>query len=292
MCNCRNRNDGDRITSRIIMELIKYPRTRHLEGSRLQIGDLSDDQRIADLAGKLLIVEEKVDGANCALSYEADAIPRLQSRGHFLTGGHRERHFDLFKTWASVHAARLFEALGCRYIMYGEWMYAKHTVFYDQLPSYFLEFDLYDRFSEQFLSTAQRREVLFGLPVMPVPVVHKGEVASVEQVRSLVRSSLFKSSQWRQSLQEAAEISGNRMEMVEQQTEDSDLSEGLYLKLEDDRNVVGRFKFVRADFVQAIAASDGHWQSRPILPNRLADGVDIFAETLGVKGAYDDCSSI
>lgn len=274
------------------MELIKYPRTRHLEGSRLQIGDLPDDQKIADLVGKSLIVEEKVDGANCALSFDTDGMPRLQSRGHFLTGGYRERHFDLLKTWASVHAARLYEALGTRFVMYGEWMYAKHTVFYDQLPSYFLEFDLYDRSSDQFLSTAQRREVLFGLPVMPVPVVHEGEISSAEQLKGLVKPSLYKSGNWQQSLQEAAEMSGSRMEMVEQQTEDSDLSEGVYVKLEDEKAVLGRFKFVRADFIQAIAASDGHWQSRPILPNRLAEGVDIFAETLGVKGAYDDCSSI
>jgi RNA ligase-like protein len=274
------------------MELIKYPRTRHLEGSRLQIGDLSDDQRIAELLGKSLVVEEKVDGANCALSFDTDGMPQLQSRGHFLTGGYRERHFSLFKTWSSVHATRFFEALGTRFIMFGEWLYAKHTVFYDQLPSFFMEFDLYDRTTGLFLSTAQRREVLFGLPLMPVPVVYTGEISSVEQVGSLVRPSLYKSNRWRETLQEAARVSDSRLEMVERQTEDSDLSEGVYLKLENETTVLDRFKFVRADFIQAITASDGHWQSRPILPNRLADGVDIFAETLGVKGAYDDCQSI
>src|SRR5205807_2014548 len=33
-------------------------------------------------------------------------------------------------------------ALTDRYILYGEWLYAKHTVFYTDLPHYFLEFDI------------------------------------------------------------------------------------------------------------------------------------------------------
>ena len=69
--------------------------------------------------------------------------------------------------------------------------------------------------------------------------------------------------------------------------EDSDLAEGLYLKLEDSGRVIDRFKFVRGDFLQAIQAAEGHWHDRPILPNALAEGVDIFAPVLGVEGAYD-----
>lgn len=273
------------------MELYKYPRTRHLEGSRLQIGDLPDDQKLAGLAGKPLVIEEKVDGANCALSFDEEGHLRLQSRGHFLTGGHRERHFDLFKTWASIHATRFREVLGSRFVMYGEWLYAKHTVFYDRLPSYFLEFDVFDRESSRFLSTPERRRLLSGLPLMPVPVIHTGEIASTEEVMGLVRPSLYKSANWRDALLDAAIASESRPDMVMQQTEDSDLAEGLYLKLEVGAQVVDRFKFIRSDFIQAIEASDGHWQSRPILPNKLAADVDIFAESLGVKGAYDDRSS-
>ena len=156
------------------MKILKYPRTRHVEGSRLQLGDKGDDKPIAELRDQFLTVEEKVDGANCGISFHSDGKPRLQSRGHFLAGGYRERHFDLLKTWASVHAPRLFEVLGTRYVMYGEWMYAKHTVFYDQLAHYFLEFDIFDCEAQRFLSTAARRDLLNGHPVMPVPVVFPG----------------------------------------------------------------------------------------------------------------------
>ena len=44
----------------------KYPRTQHLEGSRLQPGD-EDLEAVPfrAIAGRNLVVEEKVDGANC-----------------------------------------------------------------------------------------------------------------------------------------------------------------------------------------------------------------------------------
>ena len=58
------------------MKLIKYPRTRHLEGSRLQPGDEDlDVVPMAALAGAHLVVEEKVDGANAAFSFGAGGEP-------------------------------------------------------------------------------------------------------------------------------------------------------------------------------------------------------------------------
>ena len=269
------------------MDIYKYPRTRHIEGSRLQVGDVADDKAIAELAEKHLTVEEKLDGANAAVSFDGDGKLLLQSRGHYLNGGSRERHFALMKTWAATHAHRLHPVLGHRFVMYGEWMYAKHTVFYDRLPHYFMEFDVLDRENGTFLSTAARRELLHGLPIMPVPVLYQGVIGSVDQLNDLTRPSLYKSEDWREALTIAAEHSACRLEMVDQQTEDSDLAEGLYLKQESVDLVEDRFKFVRSDFLQAIHAADGHWQDRPILPNGLADGVDIFAPVLGVEGAYD-----
>lgn len=83
---------------------------------------------IAALDGAYLVVEEKLDGANAGLVFGADRELRLQSRGHYLTGGYRERPFDLFKSWAATHAAALWDLLGARFVVYGEWLFAKHTV--------------------------------------------------------------------------------------------------------------------------------------------------------------------
>lgn len=269
------------------MDLVKFPRTRHVEGSRHQLDDLHNDKPIAELIGKPLVVAEKLDGANCGLSFAADGSLLLQSRGQYLSGGPRERHFDLLKTWAYTHSDRLRAVLGSRYVLYGEWLYAKHTVFYDRLPHYFLEFDVLDRDVGRFLSSAARRRLLAGLPIVPAPEIHNGEIGSLTDLESLIGKSPFKSSTWWDSLMESAAQSGNRPDYVAKQTEKSDLVEGLYLKLEEGDFVEDRFKFVRGDFLQAIEASEGHWQDRPILPNRLAEGVDIFAEQLGQPGAYD-----
>ena len=78
------------------------------------------------------------------------------------------KHFALFKTWAQTHAEALRACLGHRYVLFGEWLFAKHTIFYDRLPHYFLEFDVYDRVADRFLSTPARRALLAGAPVQPI----------------------------------------------------------------------------------------------------------------------------
>ena len=46
-----------------MLKMIKYPRTQHIEGSRLQKGDEDlDGVRFRDLKGQHLVVEEKIDG--------------------------------------------------------------------------------------------------------------------------------------------------------------------------------------------------------------------------------------
>ena len=60
---------------------------------RLQPGDEDLSQiPFSEIAGRNLAVEEKCDGANSAVSFSADGELLLQSRGHYLTGGYRERH--------------------------------------------------------------------------------------------------------------------------------------------------------------------------------------------------------
>jgi hypothetical protein len=259
-------------------DFIKYPRTQHLQGSRLQAGDEDLSQvAIGSLTGGTLVWEEKIDGANAAFSFLTDGRPQLQSRGHVLRGGAREAQFDLFKAWVDTHQDAFRGALGARYIVYGEWCFAKHTVFYDRLPHYFLEFDVFDRKTEAFLSTPARKRLLGGLPIAPVPVIHEGHIKTTKAVTALIKPSLYKSSLWRAALDDGARETGQDPTQIAAETENSDLAEGLYLKHEDGDRVIGRYKFVRADFHQAIIESGSHWHTRPIIQNRLAPGVDIFA---------------
>lgn len=106
-------------------QIFKYPRTRHLEGSRQQLGDADlNVVKLEEIKGSYLVLEEKVDGANCGISFGRDGKMYLQSRGHFLNGGYGERQFDLFKVWASCFESSLHALLGDQYVMYGEWLFA------------------------------------------------------------------------------------------------------------------------------------------------------------------------
>jgi hypothetical protein len=47
--------------------------------------------------------------------------------------------------------------------------------------------------------------------------------------------------------------------------------------------VVERAKFVRASFLTVVLDAESHWLSRPIVPNGLRDGVDLFAGHVGAE---------
>lgn len=86
-----------------MIEIKKYDRTHHVRGSRFQHGD--DDLEAVpweELRGKHLVVEEKIDGGNCGLSFTEKGELLIQSRGHYLRGGPRERQFEIIKQWASA----------------------------------------------------------------------------------------------------------------------------------------------------------------------------------------------
>jgi hypothetical protein len=261
--------------------LLKYPRTPHLEGSRLQDGDEDSFLPYSSLAGKFIVVEEKLDGANCGLSVSSSGNLMLQSRGHFLVDGPRERHFSVFKKWAARHEDALFDLLGARYIMFGEWMQAKHSMFYDALPHLFLEFDIFDKEAGQFLSTQRRHSLLAPLPIVSMPVLYSGLAPpKIENITSLVGLSVARSPQWRAELEAECKRQELDVGRVQTQTDQDDCGEGLYLKIEDADYVLSRAKLVRRSFTQTILDGAEHWQKRPMVPNGLRPGQDIFASQI------------
>ncbi len=255
--------------------IIKYPRTPHIQGSRLQPGDEDLRQRpFSDIAGRHVVLEEKIDGANSAASFTDEGELRLQSRGHFLTGGYRERHYNLMKQWGVVHKDRLYEVLGQRYIMYGEWMYAKHTIYYDALPHYFMEFDVLDRENGRFLDTSSRHELLKDLPICHVPVLASGIFNSMDEVLKYLGDSLYITDAHIEHLREDADKLGLDADRVCRETDASRLMEGIYIKVEENGEVVDRMKYVRASFLQTVEESQSHWLDRPIVPNRITRTID------------------
>jgi hypothetical protein len=264
-------------------KLVKYPRTPHLEGSCLQAADGDLRQASFDeLAGRYLVVEEKLDGSQAALSFDGRGRLLLQSRGHYLSGGPGERHFAPFKAWAQAHGPAFRAVLGDRYVLFGEWCYAKHTIFYDALPAYFLEHSVFDRSRERFLAAAVRRRLLAPLGMLcSAPILYEGDgLRSLEELLELLAPSRYQTPAWRARLAEQARLAGVAPERALRESDGSGLAEGLYIKTEQGEHVCGRYKWVRAGFRQALASSQGHWRSRPLIANLLAPEVDLYAERL------------
>jgi hypothetical protein len=240
-------------------DFIKYPRTPHLLGSR----GTADDKHLGPresqrfLADPSLIVEEKLDGTNVGIHFGRDGRLVLQCRGHEITAGMHPQ-YDLFKQWATAKTAALESMLVDRFVLYGEWLYARHSVHYRALPHYFFEFDIYDKRAGQFLDLASRLRMLEGTGIHTVPVVHQGP-AGEEELRRLIGPSAF------------AACFDNPAS-----GRSDNLMEGLYLRTEADGFVRSRAKFVRPEFVEKIKQSE-HWQHQAMVPNLLRDGADIWS---------------
>jgi hypothetical protein len=239
-------------------DFIKYPRTPHLFGSKGTDDDkhLGRKESEAFIADRSLIVEEKIDGTNVGIHFTTRGRMVLQCRGHEITEGMHPQ-YDLFKQWTSVKRPVLEAMLGNRFILYGEWLYAKHSVHYRALPHYFFEFDLYDKDAAQFLDLATRLQMLDGTGLHTVPVLHRGP-ATAEELRALIGPSAFGSAF-------DNPISGRTDQLME----------GLYVRTESGGHVTGRAKMVRPEFVEKVKQSE-HWQHQAIVPNRLAAGVEIW----------------
>lgn len=238
---------------------IKYPRTPHLFGSRGTDDDRHMDERSSRSFAQdpSLILEEKLDGTNVGIHFLASGRLVLQARGHEIGEGEHPQ-YDLFKQWVSVKRATLEGMLADRYIMYGEWLYAKHSIHYRALPHYFFEFDIYDKTASAFLDLESRLILLDSTGIATVPVVHRG-AATQDELWAMIGPSAFDSA------------------FENPQTKRTDaLMEGLYLRTENAGHVTGRAKLVRPAFVEKIQQSE-HWMHQAVTPNELRKGADLWA---------------
>ncbi len=238
---------------------IKYPRTPHLFGSRGTDDDKHLNQKDSEkfIADPSLIVEEKIDGTNVGIHFNSRGRMVLQCRGHEITEGMHPQ-YDLFKQWTSVKRPVLEAMLADRFILYGEWLYAKHSVFYRGLPHYFFEFDIYDKKASSFLDLTSRLTMLEGTGLHTVPVLHYGPL-NTERVLGLIGPSKFDS------------VFENPIS-----ARNDNLMEGLYLRTEKDGHVTARAKIVRPEFVEKVKQSE-HWQHQAMIPNQLAPDANIWS---------------
>lgn len=111
---------------------VKYPRTWHLPWSQ----NLTDDDRmmpsVEQFAGKEVVVTEKMDGENTTMYSDYIHARSVDSKGHwsrdFVKGLWSQFCGDIPEGWRVC----------------GENLFAKHSIGYDDLPSYLMGFSVWD----------------------------------------------------------------------------------------------------------------------------------------------------
>lgn len=249
--------------------MIKLPRTLHIEGSRMPQGRTDPEAiEFSKLAGEFLVIEEKVDGTGVSIFFDAELNLQIWHRG----SPANSKEFSRLYQWCELHTNQLFDLLGERYSLFGEWMLHKHTIFYDTLPNYFLESDMYDNKENIWLSTKARNYLLSNYRpfIFSVPIEKAFKPNRLAEVTGLIKRSLYQSSHWRERLWNKCEKQNLDLQEILLQTDQSDLIEGLYIKHEDDQKVIGRYKYVRYEFVDNIINSGSHLRDRIPILNSLA----------------------
>jgi len=120
--------------------------------------------------------------------------------------------------------------------------------------------------------------LLDKLAIVPVKVLFTGEITSEGSLKNLLGPSHFITPDAPARLRDVAANMRLDPERVISQTDISGRMEGLYVKIEEQGVVKERLKFVRRDFITRVTDGGEHWMNRPLIPNALRDGVNLFTE--------------
>lgn len=140
---------------------VKYPRTYHLPWS---MGVNSDDRVMTDLSafeGQRVIVTEKMDGENTSLYSDYIHARSIDGRSH------------PSRDWVKQFWSQIAGDIPSGWRVCGENLWAKHSIGYKTLASYFQGFSIWDE-TNTMLGWDQTREWFNLLGVTPVRVLYDG----------------------------------------------------------------------------------------------------------------------
>lgn len=205
---------------------VKYPRTPHLPWSP---GGTKDDAYLVDTShfeGREVVVTEKMDGENTSLYRDRIHARSLDSQHH------------VSRDWVKALHGMIRNEIPEGWRLCGENVYARHSLNYEELPSYFLLFSIWneDNVSLAWDDVLEWAEIL---DLCVVPELYRGD--------------------WDEHLIRDWEI-------------DELTQEGYVVRLADSFSYQefpqSLGKWVRPGHVQ----TDQHWMHAEVVPNRLANG--------------------
>lgn len=153
---------------------VKYPRTHHLPWSP----GVNDDDRIirslSNFLGKRVIISKKMDGENTTMYTDHIHARSIDSRG----GADR--------AWVKQFWAGIAHDIPQDWRICGENLWAEHSIHYDNLPSYFMGFSIWNERNE-CLSWDDTLQYFDLLGITPVPVIYDG-VYNEDEILELGKS--------------------------------------------------------------------------------------------------------
>jgi len=213
------------------MKHTKYPRTPHLPWSE---GATSDDVFLnipVTIGGKEVVVTEKLDGECTSMYHDKIHARSIDSRNH------PSRHM-VKALWAEKIKDNISDTIKIT----GENCFAKHSIYYDSLPSVFMVFSVFTADSDWYFEWDDVIEWCKMFDLKTVPVLYRGMWDPKKIKACYTGKSLY-----------------------------GDMQEGYVVRL-TDRFDVNDFsksvaKFVRKNHVQ----TDEHWMSQKIIPNGICN---------------------
>lgn len=220
----------------------RFPHTPHIVW--LGQGTPRDDKillprEIDNLLHDEVIIEEKIDGANIGFSLDNNGDIRVQNRGSYLDTPYYGQ-FSRLKGWLGQHGYHIQKYLTGDLIIFGEWCAAQHSLYYHNLPDYFLLFDIYDKIQKRFWSVQKRNQWAEKMGIKTVPCVGEGSYSTDSLVSLLYQLKSY----YRKGRPEGI--------VIRKDLEDWNISRG---------------KIVQPEFVQNI---EDHWSSKNIKWNSVS----------------------
>lgn len=215
---------------------IKYEKIYRIPIIEIPIGGkfcLSRKEIRLLLAGKVTI-EEKIDGANVGIIRHKSGFT-LQKRGSLVAQSEHEQ-FQYLYNWANRTKYDNIMAIPSGYLIYGEWCYAVHSIYYDRLPDYFLVFDIL-KDKRKWLDREERDNFCAKYELASVPLIAEGYFSITDLCDLIPKKSAY-----------------------------GDMAEGIVLKRYRKREYI-RGKIVKPQFIKILEESE-HWAKYNIRKNR------------------------
>jgi hypothetical protein len=210
---------------------MKYPRTYHIPSSP---GTTNDDKKLNNLdhfKGKNVVVSLKMDGENTSMYFD-----RVHARSED-SNDHPSRH------WIKNLHNSIKYLIPDDIILCGENLYAKHSIHYTNLKSYFYLFSTWHEKTEYCMAWQHTKALAIKLDLTTVPILYKGlfDYNIIKDLENMI-------------------------------TYENDKVEGFVIRLEEgfykkdfSKSVA---KYVRANHVQ----TDKHWMYQKVIKNMLNNG--------------------